>query len=155
MQGFPYRPKTAVFQRYIPLTGLRAVWVHHGLNDQNNDVNGGNLLDFQSNFEFVLNHIRTVEAGGSPIPFFLARKDSQYVEINQQINQIIATLPQVYPGLDLRDPQWVGPWRDAVPGGTGSGHFIGQASLDQYVRGWHEVLHPLTWTNYPALLWQN
>ena len=154
LQGFPYRPITATFQRYIPLTGLRAIWVHHGLNDQNNEVNGGNRLDFKSNFEFVIDHIRTNEAGGHPVPFFLAREDSQFEEINFQINQIISQKTQVWPGLDLRDEQWVGTWRDDQPGGEGRGHVIGTEGLNQYFRGWFQTLHPLNWTDYPPLLWQ-
>lgn len=155
LNGFPYRPITAVFQRYVPLTGLRAIWVHHGVNDHNNDFNGGDRWQFEANFLTVIQHIRQTEAPNHPIPFFLAREDSQYTEINQQIASLIQSVPQVYPGLDLRDEQWVGPWRDGNPGGENRGHFIGELGLQQYLRGWHETLHPLIWTQYPALLWQN
>lgn len=152
--GFPFKVLSAAFQKYVPVTGLRAIWVHHGLNDDGTISNGGNVLNFKSNFKTVLNQIRNVEAGGHPIALFLAKEDVQYTEINQQIEALIQEEPNLYRGLDLTNPATVGPWRDDNPGGTGRGHFIGSEGLRRYLKGWHTVIHPLDWLAYPPLLWK-
>ncbi len=152
--GFPFKVMSVTFQRYIPITGVRAIWIHHGLNDHGTVSNGGNVFNFKSNFKTVINQIRNMEAGGFPVALFLTKEDVQYTDINQQIEALIQDETAIYRGLDLTNPEMVGPWRDNNPGGTGRGHFIGIAGLQQYLKGWHAALHPLNWTDYPPLLWK-
>lgn len=95
-----------------------------------------------------------MEAGGFPVALFLTKEDVQYTDINQQIEALIQDETAIYRGLDLTNPEMVGPWRDNNPGGVGRGHFIGTAGLKQYLKGWHAALHPLNWTDYPPLLWK-
>lgn len=152
--GFPFKVLSVVFQRYVPVTGLRAILVHHGLNDSGSLLDKENSIHFKANFKTVINQIRNVEVGGFPISLFLAKEDAQYIDINQQIEALMQEEPAIYRGLDLTNPETVGPWRDDNPGGTGRGHFIGSEGLKQYLKGWHAALHPLNWTDYNPLLWK-
>lgn len=136
--GFPFKALQASFSKYIPHTGVRGVVVHHGSNDVNNASNGGNYNDFQSNYEFVLNRIRTVEAYNNTDLAFVINVEGQDSNVlNPQIENIINNDPNIHLGVDLRDPSTLGPWREF---GNGGGHFEGQAGLEKYAELWTDVL---------------
>jgi hypothetical protein len=62
--GFPFKSVKATFEQYVPVTGLRGVFAAHGVNDHVGNHN--EPVDFTSNFNHVIDHIRTVAAGNSP-----------------------------------------------------------------------------------------
>lgn len=138
--GFPFKTVQAAFQRYVPYSGLRAVIVAHGVNDNDNTYNGGDINNFKSNFEFVINRIRTVEANNSPnLGFILGLEDDQFWNINNQILSIIQNDPNIYLGIDLRDSNTWGNWRDDSYG-TNRGHYVGFPGLVKYLQLWNNAI---------------
>lgn len=146
--GFPFKTIEATFGRYVPVTGLRGVITAHGVNDRENDQNESN--DFTNNFNYVINHIRTVSANNSPnLAFMLGLEDSNFNGINSQLVNVINSDPNIYMGIDLRSPATHGPWRDASygPEMIDRGHFIGTQGLEKYLELWANAIQNSFFTN--------
>jgi len=140
---FPYRIIEAIFQRYVPKTGVRGMIVHHGINDVN-PTNASPNIQTEANFkyelEYVLNNIRNNQAFFPDMPFFLSFERSNYPIVNNPIQAIINNDPYIFPGVDLRKPATEGPWRDEGYGCNGCGHFVGTYGLQKYLEFWKDVI---------------
>jgi hypothetical protein len=140
---FPYRIIEAIFQRYVPKTGVRGMIVHHGINDVN-PTNSSSSIQTEANFkyeyEYVLNNIRNNQASFSNMPLFLSFEGSNYSIVNNPIQTIVNNDPYIYEGVDLRNPSTIGPWRDNGYGCNGCGHFVGTAGLVKYLELWKNVI---------------
>jgi hypothetical protein len=131
---FPFRAVQAATQQYVPKTGLRGVLVHHGIND------ASFTSQLQSNYEFVINRIRNYEANHATLAFFLAFEHAGFPSVNDPIQNIVNNDPYIFPGVDLRDPATIGPWRDTGYGCNGCGHFVGTSGLNKYLELWKDVI---------------
>jgi hypothetical protein len=143
--GFPFKSVKATFEQYVPVTGLRGVFAAHGVNDHVGNHN--EPVDFTSNFNHVIDHIRTVAAGNSPnLAFILGMEDANFSAINNQLVNIINNDPDIYMGIDLRDPTTHGSWRDDSYG-TDRGHFVGTLGLEKYLGLWANAIQNSFFTN--------
>ncbi|MDP5120687.1 MAG: hypothetical protein NWQ46_03775, partial [Spirosomaceae bacterium] len=143
--GFPFKPIEATFGRYVPVTGLRGIITAHGVND--NSTLYADPVNFASNFNFVINHIRTVSANNAPnLAFMLGMEDDQFNAINNQLVNIINNDPNIFMGIDLRDPATHGSWRDDSYG-TDRGHFINMLGLEKYLGLWANAIQNSFFTN--------
>lgn len=138
--GFPFKNVQAAFEHFIPHTGLRAILVAHGVNDHDNNNNGGNRLDFQQNFQLVINRIRNVETPNVPnLAFILGFEDGGFTDINNQLLNLINSDVNIHEGIDLRNSNTHGPWRDDGYGFQ-RGHFKGLLGLEKYGNLWNTVI---------------
>lgn len=133
----PYRPVEATFYKYIPITGLRGVLVEHG----GNDVPPAFLPTLYENFVFVIEHTRTVQANHPSLAFKLSKEGVDFLNlntavVNDKIQQVLNTVPNTSPGIDLSNPDTQGPWRDD----GGKGHFRGKSGHDKYLELWKTVV---------------
>ncbi|MDP5139524.1 MAG: hypothetical protein NWP83_03530, partial [Spirosomaceae bacterium] len=143
--GFPFKTIEATFGRYVPVTGLRGIITAHGVND--NSTIYADPVNFASNFNFVINHIRTVSANNAPnLAFMLGMEDDQFNAINNQLVNIINNDPNIFMGIDLRDPATHGSWRDDSYG-TDRGHFINMLGLEKYLGLWANAIQNSFFTN--------
>lgn len=144
--GFPFKSVAATFERYVPVTGLRGIITAHGVND--NSTLYADPVNFASNFNFVINHIRTVSANNAPnLAFMLGLEDGQFDVINNQLENIINNDPNIYMGIDLRDPATHGEWRDDFSYGENRGHFRGLQGLEKYLGLWANAIQNSFFTN--------
>jgi hypothetical protein len=148
--GFPFKTVEATFGRYVPVTGLRGVITAHGVNDHTGENN--EPVDFTTNFNYVINHIRTVTANNaSNLAFMLGMEDGNFSAINNQLVNIINNDPNIYMGIDLRDPATYGTWRDDSYGAN-RGHFIGQQGLEKYLGLWANAIQNSFFTNTTPII---
>lgn len=129
----PYRPVEAAFYKYVPITGIRGILAEHGGNDVSERFSG----TLYENFVFVINHTRTVQAAHESLAFVVSKEGADFLNqnssaVNDQIQQVLSTIPNTRLGLDLSDPATQGPWRDD----GGKGHFRGKSGHDKYLELW-------------------
>ncbi|WP_080056715.1 sialate O-acetylesterase [Spirosoma aerolatum] len=70
-KGMPYQTLKATLSKYIPVTGIRAILIHHGVNDR--DVS--TRQQFKDQFNDVLNHTRTT-FNLPTLPILIALEDA-------------------------------------------------------------------------------
>lgn len=140
--GFPFRAVQASTKRFLPFTGIRAVIVHHGVNDYYY------ANEFASNYQNVLNEIRFNELSFPTVSMYLAFENIGNTDINNSIQSIISADPNIYPGIDLRDPATIGPWRDEGYGCVGCGHFRGPLGLQKHFELWRDALPTSLFTSH-------
>ncbi|AEI47682.1 hypothetical protein [Runella slithyformis] len=131
--GMPYRPVEAVMLKYAKLTGLRGVICEHGGNDVGLVASG--QINMREVFSKVVNYTRgllghqrliwTVSLEGK----FLGNPSTV---LNDQLIDVLNTLPYTYKGIDLNQPDTVGSFRDD----GGIGHFRGVTGAEKYLEMW-------------------
>lgn len=136
----PYRPVEAVVQKYAQLTGLRGVICEHGGNDQGPVLSGENSL--ADTFPFVVNHTRKL-LGHEKLIWTVSLEGNAFLNanatlVNDQLKQVLASMPYAYKGIDLSDPSTVGPWRD----NGGTGHYRGIEGFQKYLALWLNAIKP-------------
>ncbi len=98
-RGMPYKPFRAILERYLPVTGLRAVLVHHGVNDR-----GNSREVFKQHLQTVIEYTRQT-VGMPALAFLLAHEDAgaaiDVSHINAAIADVIQTTPNTYPGANV------------------------------------------------------
>lgn len=134
----PYRPVEAAIQKYAKLTGLRGVVAEHGGNDQGPVMSGA--VNLQSTYPFVINHTRGL-LGHDKLIWTISLEGNAFLNanasiVNDQLKQVLATLPNAYKGIDLSDPATVGDWRD----NGGTGHYRGASGAQKYLDLWINAL---------------
>lgn len=130
----PYRPVEAALQKYAKLTGLRGVIAEHGGNDQGPVLSGE--VNLASTYPFVINHSRGL-LGHDKLIWTISLEGNAFLNanaslVNDQLKQVLSSLPYAYKGIDLSDPATVGDWRD----NGGTGHFRGAAGSNKYLDLW-------------------
>lgn len=131
--GMPYRPVEAVVLKYAKMTGLRGVICEHGGNDIGLVASG--QINMKEVFTKVVNYTRgllgheklvwTVSLEGK----FLGNPS---ITLNEQLVEVLNTMPYSYKGIDLNQPDTIGSFRD--DGGTG--HFRGASGAAKYLEMW-------------------
>ena len=130
-QRMPFKPVEILFERYVPITGLKCLCIEHGLNDRN--VNGGN--DFKNQFEYILKYIRS-NFNVQNLTYLLAKEGFNFAgnTIVKAQQSIIDTLPNTYKGMDFNN---VSTWENPVANLLAcNGHPCGQG-LDQLAKDWN------------------
>ena len=136
----PYRPVEAVMQKYAQLTGLRGVICEHGGNDGGLVTSG--KINIANVFPKVVNHSRSL-LGHEKLIWTISLEGNAFLDanasiLNDQLKQVLATLPNAYKGIDLSDPSTVGSWRD----NNGTGHFRGLSGAQKYLDLWLNAIKP-------------
>jgi hypothetical protein len=98
--GMPYQPLRATLTKYIPTTGIRAVLVHHGVNDRNDS----NRQQFAEQYRTVIQHSRDTYKIPD-VAWLLAMEDGG-IEIDSEqmragTSDVLASEPNCYVGADL------------------------------------------------------
>lgn len=130
----PYRPVEAVMQKYAKLTGLRGVIAEHGGNDQGPVLSGE--VNLASTYPFVINDARK-QLGHDKLIWTISLEGNAFLNanaslVNDQLKQVLSSLPNAYKGIDLSDPATVGDFRD----NGGTGHFRGASGAAKYQELW-------------------
>ncbi len=136
----PYRPVEAVVQKYAQLTGLRGVIAEHGGNDQGPVLAGE--VNLANSYPFVINHTRKL-LGWDKLIWTVSLEGNAFLNanaslVNDQLKQVLSSLPYAYMGIDLSLPDTVGSWRD----NDGTGHFRGAAGAEKYKALWLNAIKP-------------
>lgn len=145
----PLRPLEVLMERYVPITGLRALCIEHGLNDKN--VNDGN--DFQAQFIEVLNYVRTKYSVPN-LAYFLAKEGVNFAgnKIATAQQNIIDTYPNAYLGMDFNNPlTWESPFVDLL---SNNGHPANEG-LSQLATDWTTGIKTNTAKTTPVLPVEN
>ncbi|OJW76296.1 sialate O-acetylesterase [Spirosoma sp. 48-14] len=102
-KGMPYQTLKATLSKYIPQTGIRAILIHHGVNDR--DVS--TRQQFKDQFNDVLTHTRTT-FNLPTIPILIALEDAgegansvDVSHIRAGCQDVIGSNPANYVGADL------------------------------------------------------
>lgn len=102
-KGMPYQPLKATLTKYIPVTGVRAILIHHGVNDR--DVS--TREQFRDQYNAVLNYTRST-FNLPTVPVLIALEDAgegvNSVDVSQVragAQDVIGSNPANYVGADL------------------------------------------------------
>jgi hypothetical protein len=140
---YPIFQAEAVMKRYVPITGLRAVLMHHGVNDRYTGSTPTPTATMVERHRIVLDHLRTL-AAKPDLHVFIAQDSPmnggdpgntlEYVRAAQA--QIPSAIAHCSVGADLRNVPNTAPYR------TDGVHLDNPQGLLSYAAAWHRVLTP-------------
>lgn len=151
----PFLPLEVTMSTYITKTGIRALFVEHGLNDK-----GSTREQFSDRFRFVMDYVRATW-NKPELAIVLVQEPTTYginpiadIETGFALQSLIQSYSNTWPGPNIGLPKYANPaWR------ANNNHMAG-AGIDEFAKDWFASItdnflsssRPYFGTDIPAIL---